>query len=118
MKTIIITDKNPHIRMLISREFEGLNCNIEKDFSQDEIIENLKKTGPVYTIILDPEALTVNPLIFLKKIIQISPETIVIIHAYDEWRDIFYLTENLFFIEKNGESIENVKRFVQSKAFM
>jgi len=118
MKTIIITDKNPHIRMLISREFEGLNCHIEKDFNQDEIIENLKKEMSSCTIILDPEAITMNPLIFLKEIMGIAPETVVIIHAYDEWRDIFYQGNSLFFIEKNAESIEYVKNFIQSKALL
>jgi len=117
MKVIIVTDKSPHIRMLISREFEDLNCKIQKNLSQEEIIELLKISTP-FTIILDPESLTINPLIFIKKIKVLSPETIITIHAYDEWRDIFYPDKTLFFIEKNAESIEAVKNFVKSKGLL
>lgn len=117
METIIVTDKSPHIRKLISREFEDLNCKIKKDFNQEEIIEFLK-FPTTFTIILDPEFLTINPLIFIKKINEISPETIIIVHAYDEWRDIFYPNKKLYFVEKNAESIETVKKFIQTTAFL
>jgi DNA-binding NtrC family response regulator len=117
MKTIIITDKSPHIRMLISREFEDLNCKIERDLSQEQLVEIIRADIPA-AIILDPESLTINPLFFIKKINELSPETIVIIHAYDDWRDIFCESRTLFFIEKNAESIETVKKFVQSNVLL
>jgi DNA-binding response OmpR family regulator len=117
MKTIIITDKSPHIRMLISRVFETFNCKIEKNLTQEEIIELFKISTP-FTIIIDPEFLTINPLVFIKMIKDISPETIIIIHAFDEWKDIFFTDETLFFIEKNAESIETVKNFVQSRGLL
>ncbi|MDY0361469.1 MAG: hypothetical protein RBR08_08450 [Desulforegulaceae bacterium] len=117
MKKIIVTDKSPHIRMLISREFDSFKCKIEKDLNQEEIIETSKSSN-TFAIILDPEFITMNPLIFVKKINEISPETIVIIHAYDEWRDIFHQNKTLFFIEKNAQSIESVKNFVQKKALL
>jgi|GEM_PF-5483356 DNA-binding NtrC family response regulator len=113
MTNIIITDKNPGIRILISREISDLDVNTVIAESISAVLEiDQKNTKTV--IILDPEILQGKHLIFTNKILGNFPKSVILIHGYFEWAEIFLENKKIFFIEKNAESIKYVKSFITS----
>lgn len=113
MTNIIITDKNPGIRILISREISDLGVNTVIAESISAVLE-IKQKNTNTVIILDPEILPDKHLIFTNKILVSFPRSVILVHGYFEWSEIFSENKKIFFIEKNAESIKYVKNFITS----
>lgn len=112
MKKIIVTDKNPHIRELLSRELEKSGFLI---FSTNNPAYILNRAYPLEQpdiVILDPDIIYLKPVVLLKKISRLAHEMLIIVHAFYEWHEKFLDIKDVVFIEKNGFSIKSVKNFI------
>lgn len=114
MKTIIITDKNPHIRELISRELEMAEYKTFIIISPEQVLEKLCSIKTANLIVLDPEIVNENFTLFFNRLLKNSYNINIVIHAYAEWREFFRDYKLINFIEKNGTSISNVKKIIST----
>jgi CheY-like chemotaxis protein len=108
--TVLIADRNPHVREFLRREFlaEGYDVKLAKNGR--EILNIVYKPGPLHLLIMDldlpdmegPEVLTI-----LQERIPLLP---VVLHTFSPENgllSIFPLAEA--FVEKRGNSVERLK---------
>lgn len=114
MKKILVTDRNPYIRMLISREIACPGCITHIIETPGMLLDEICFGDQPDIIILDPEIISHNHMIFIRKIKRKARDSIIVIHGFIEWAEYFFHEDRLKFIEKNGTSIGNVKKFINS----
>ena len=112
MKTILITDKNPHIRELLSRELKKAKYRTHIIVTPDQILKKICGIEKTDLIVLDPEIVNEKFFLFLNRLLERASETTIVVHAYAEWRESFQNYAYIYFIEKNGTSISHVKKII------
>lgn len=117
MKTILITDKNPHIRELISRELETPEFKTYIIGSPEQILDKIYNPHKISLIVLDPDIVNENFTLFFNRLLKSFYNTNIVIHAYAEWKDFFQNYTQINFIEKNGTSISSVKKIITTLCY-
>jgi DNA-binding NtrC family response regulator len=111
--TILIADRNSHVREFIKREMteEGFRVIIAE--TGKDVINMVFQCFPLDLVLLDPDLPDTEEAALLKKIGDRFPPIPVVIHAFDSEKTNYFLyLKQAAFVEKGGQSIEMLKTVV------
>jgi len=111
--TILIADKNRHVREFLKREMlaEGYQVRLAK--SGREVLKWAYYNEPLDLLILDPDLPDASEIDIIDKLQNRIPTLPVVIHAYrSDYANCHSLLSTAAFVEKNGSSIEGLKKAV------
>ena len=111
--TILISDRNRNVREYLKREFTAEGYRVIIARSAQEILEWIYNNESIDLVILDPELPYSDEKSLLEKINDRVPSLPVVVHSfspdYDDQSEMF---DTVNFVEKNGSSIEHLKKEV------
>lgn len=110
---ILVADRNQHVREFLKRELmaEGYRVRLAKNVQ--EVINKVYHTETLDLLILDPDLPGTDKLALLKKLQNRIPALPVVVHTYlADYTDTTNELSKLFFVEKSGNSVENLKKVV------
>ena len=111
--TILIADRNPRVREFLRREMmaEGYHVRLAKNGR--EVLKWAYHHEPVDLLILDPDLPDSGETAIVKKIEDRIPLLPVVIHTFaSDCANNLALSGTVAFVEKNGSSIEGLKKTV------
>lgn len=113
MFTILIADRNPHVREFLRREMmaEGYRVRLAKN--GHEVLRWIYHYEPLDLVILDLDLPDANDAPLLDKLNDRIPTLPVVVHTLST-DDVAANGDSLpvVFVEKEGDSIENLKKVV------
>ena len=110
MSTIVIADRNPHIRDFLSKEFsrEGYHVIVAKDGKQ--LMDMLNSSSLPALLIMDLDIPCANGLQVLQWLRGHCPTVPVVIHTdYTEFMGHSLVQDAAAFVEKTGYNVELLK---------
>jgi DNA-binding NtrC family response regulator len=111
---IMVTDINHHVRNFLQRELEKEGytvCNIKTGVMAYEYIFS---SAPLALIILDPEIFHPFDQTLIGKIVHRRSALQIIIHAYADSIDGMKADNNIWLVEKSGQSIGSLKAIISN----
>jgi DNA-binding NtrC family response regulator len=117
--TILVADRNSHVRGLIKRELMEEGYRIRLAENGREVLKWAFHPDPLDLVILDPDLPDVDEACLFKKLNDRIPMLPIIIHSFraDFTRSSFDHNHAVF-VEKQGNSIENLKKIVHDFLFI
>ena len=113
--TILIADRNLHVREFLKREMAEAGYRILSADKGRDIVERLYHPDPIDLLILDPDLPDLDESAVLEKLQNRIPFMPVVVHTFFS---VFEAHRNLLtmatFVEKNGRSIERLKQVVSN----
>lgn len=108
--TILIADRNPHVRQLLERELVSEGFRVRLAESAREVLKWVYYADSLDLIILDPELFDLDRTTLLKRLQARNPSLPVVIHGFQS-DDESYPADcgNTIFIEKREDSVEHLK---------
>lgn len=79
---ILITDRNPHVRDLLKREFAGRFVQVDTAGDGEEIMRRLASPTPPHLVILDPETPSGLGDGLVDALFRRGPDIPVILHGF------------------------------------
>ena len=116
--TILISDRNRHVREYLRREMAAEGYKVQLAKNTREVLKLVYHDENIDLIILDPELPYGDDKSLLEKIRDRIPNLPVVIHSFfpdDNNRSDIW--NSVHFVEKDGSSIEHLKKVV-SKVLM
>jgi DNA-binding NtrC family response regulator len=111
--TILIADRNPHVRKFLQREMTAAGYRVQLADTAREVIKRAFHHEPLDLVILDPDLPDADESHMLHHLLSRVPALPVVVHTYaSEYGDSFKDMEALFFVEKKGSSVERLKQVV------
>ncbi|MDF1590317.1 MAG: response regulator [Desulfobacterales bacterium] len=111
--TILIADRNPHVREFLRREMTAAGYRIILADKGRDVVKQVYQNAPVDLLILDPDLPDVEESAVLKKVRNRIPTLPVVVHTlisdYETHKD---LANAAAFVEKRGSSIEKLREVV------
>jgi len=112
--TILIADRNPHVRKFLKREMMAEGYGIRVAEKGRQVLEMVYRNEPLDLLLLDPDLTDVDGRELLKKLQDRIPTLPVIVHAFsDDYDKIEADLIGVKFVEKKGNSIEHLKPVVK-----
>ena len=111
--TILIADRNPHVRMFLQREMTAAGYLVRLADTGREVLKRAFQGEPLDLIILDPDLPDADEAHVLEHLLDRIPVLPVVVHTYppdhgSDSRDI----NDVIFVEKKGSSVERLKQVV------
>jgi len=111
--TILIADRNPHVREFLKREMTAAGYRIVLADTGQDVVKRVYQHDPIDLLILDPDLPDVEESDMLKKIRNRIPTLPVVVHTYiTDYETCRELASAVAFVEKRGSSIENLRQVV------
>ena len=113
--TILIADRNPHIRGFLRRELAACGYHVRLVENGKELLKLMYSRTRIDLLVLDPDFPGVDVIDMARKIADRIPQLPVVLYCIlgaDNPTD--FEAENVFQVEKNGQSIETLKATLQS----
>ena len=113
--TILIADRNPHIRGFLRRELAACGYHVRLVENGKELLKLMYSRTRIDLLVLDPDFPGVDVIDMARKIADRIPQLPVVLYCIlgaDNTTD--FEAENVFQVEKNGQSIETLKATLQS----
>ena len=112
--TILIADRNSHVRGFLKREMMAEGYRIQLTDKGQEVLRWAYNSEPLDLIILDPDLPDIDVVSLFKKLLDRIPKLPIIIHAFhSDYNGDSFDPEEAVFVEKRGNSIEHLKKAVQ-----
>lgn len=111
--TILIADRNPHVRKFLQRELaaDGFQVLMAKDGR--EVLRLLDEDKQPDLLVLDLEIPHVSGLDILKKLQDRKPPVPVVVHTFlTEFANHPVVQQAAAFVEKTGDNIDNLKAVI------
>jgi DNA-binding NtrC family response regulator len=107
--TIVIADRNPHVRGLLKRELAAAGFTVLTADSGKELLYWAFGPVPIDLLVVDPDLPDVEPECLLQKIAGRIPSCPLIIHAItgEERRSLEWIP-HVTHVEKGGRSVEQL----------
>ena len=112
--TILIADRNPHVRLFLKREMteEGYHVRLAK--TAGEVLELVSNRDHLDLLILDLDLPDVSGLDILHKLQERFPVLPVIVHTFlSEYVNHSFVLSSAAFVEKEGSNIDRLKTVVR-----
>jgi DNA-binding NtrC family response regulator len=111
--TILIADRNRHVREFLLRELTADGYKVKLARSGEETLKTVYDQQPLHLVILDPDFADRSDT--LEKIQDRIPAIPVVVHTLSPERlEGLWLSEAVTIVEKNGNSIVDLKEVVSS----
>ncbi|MBL0715424.1 MAG: response regulator [Desulfosarcina sp.] len=113
--TILIADRNAHVRKFLMREMMKEGYRIMLAGTGENVLRIAYSPGAIDLLILDPDLPGMEASSLLKALNERLPALPVVLHAHRKYSDDeFFMEENvaLTVIEKEGDSVERIKEAV------
>jgi len=110
-KTILIADRNPHVREFLRRELSAAHYHVRLAESGKDLLCTIYKDLGIHLVILDPDFPDMEQDVLLEKLQNRLPLVPVILHTYlsdcenMNLKDMYSLVA---VIEKEGGSVEKL----------
>ena len=111
--TILIADRNPHVREFLKREMmaEGYQVRLAK--SGREVLKWVYHNEPLDLLILDYDLPDIGGETVMKKVEDRIPTIPVVVHAFpSDCTNYRPVLSSTVFVEKKGNSVEGLKKIV------
>ncbi|OPX37472.1 MAG: hypothetical protein B1H12_04775 [Desulfobacteraceae bacterium 4484_190.2] len=107
--TILIADRNPHVRAFLKREMTTEGYQIRLVNTGREVLKWVFGPDPLHLLIIDPDLPDVEELEILKKLENRIPALPTIVHSFtSDYTRYPEILDTLVFVEKGGKSIERL----------
>jgi DNA-binding NtrC family response regulator len=111
--TLLIADRNRNVRDFLGREMVKEGYQVRQAKTGSEVLRWIYDAEPVDLLIMDPDFPDINQQSLLEKIEDRVPTLPVVVHAFaSEPFAPRGMAGSRAFVEKEGGSIENLKRVV------
>jgi len=111
--TILIGDRNPHVREFLRREMEAEGYHVQLAKNGREILKGIYRTDRLDLVILDLDLPDMDDLDVLGGLENRLPNLPVVIHTYrSEYMNHPGVLGIATVVEKTGKSIDDLKRVV------
>jgi DNA-binding NtrC family response regulator len=111
--TILIADRNRHVREFLKREMMGEGYHILLAKSGREVLKWIYHHEPLDLLILDPDLPDVSELTLVERLEDRIPTLPIVVHAFlSDYTHHPLVLKTTAFVEKRGNSIENLKKVV------
>ena len=111
--TILIADRNPHVRDFLLREMKAEGYQVHLAKSGREVLDRVYQQGPLDLLILDPNLPDAGDLPLLEKLQARIPSLPIVLHTFLSGDEGVSHLFNLFvFVEKNGYNMDLLKEAV------
>jgi DNA-binding NtrC family response regulator len=111
--TILIADRNPHVRKLLEREIRAEGYRVRLAKNARDLLEWVYHYEPLDLLILDPDLPDAEDTLMLKKVNNRIPALPVILHGYlTDDSGYSAVLKSAVFVEKRGSSIEYLKKVI------
>ncbi len=112
--TILIADKNPHVRKFLEREMAAEGYGVKVAERGRQVLEMAYEHEPLDLLLIDPDFADIDGMTLLKKLQDRIPTLPVIVHAFaDDYDKTVGDLIGVIFVEKRGNSIEHLKPVVK-----
>ena len=111
--TILIADRNQHVRMFLQREMTVAGYRVRLADNAREVLKRAFQGEPLDMIILDPDLPDADETHMLEHLLDRIPVLPVVVHTYpSEHRGDPKDMNDVIFVEKTGSSVERLKQVV------
>lgn len=111
--TVLIADRNRHIRKFLEREIKAEGYIVRLASSAKEVLECVFKHEPVDLLVLDPDLPDAGKTNFLEKLGDRIPVLPIVAHSLSsDYPGGFSGKGISVFVEKNGNSIDHLKKVI------
>jgi len=110
--TILVADRNPHVRQFLRREMEAEGYRVQLARNGHEILQCVRH-GPPDLVILDLDLPDVREMAILNAIKEQIPTLPVVVHTFlSEYINHPAILSGVSLVEKKGSNIEGLKSVV------
>ena len=111
--TILIADRNSHVRRFIQREMTAAGYQVHLAESAGEVLKCAFRHEPLDLVILDPDLPGAEDANLLQRLLDRVPALPVVVHSYPaEYGNAAMHPGIVVFVEKRGSSVERLKQVV------
>ncbi|RJR21069.1 MAG: response regulator [Desulfobacteraceae bacterium] len=111
--TIVVADRNPHVRDFLRREMTSEGYLVRLAKSARELLELVYGQEPLDVAIVDPDLPDEEAAVLMSKLEDRLPPLPVVIHAFVTDENPYASVVNVVgVVEKRGNSIEKLKKIV------
>jgi DNA-binding NtrC family response regulator len=111
--TLLIADRNPHVRTLLQRELTAAGYRTRLAENARQVLKLAFKGEPLDMIILDPDLPDADETHMLEHLLERIPMLPVVMHTYpSEYGLGLKDKKDVVFVEKGGRSVERLKQVV------
>ncbi|MFH1242426.1 MAG: response regulator [Pseudomonadota bacterium] len=111
--TILIADKNPHIREFLRRELTGEGYRVRVARNCKEVLKWAYGPEPIHLLILDLDLPDEKDVPLLKELDDRVPAIPVVLHTFaSDYATHCELPNRVAYVEKVGNSIERLKEVI------
>ncbi len=111
--TILIADRNPHVRSFLQRELEDEGYRIKLVENSREVLKWVYRQKAVDLIILDPDLPDAEESSLLQKLENRIPSIPVVVHTFlADYANMPAVFNFAAYVEKSGNSIDSIKQVV------
>lgn len=108
--TILIADRNSHVRELLKREMESEGYRVQLAGNGSEALKRAFGPDFPHLVIIDPDLPDSDEMDILNKLEDRIPALPLIIHAFtSEYNESPAVPRAAVFVEKRGKSVERLK---------
>lgn len=113
--SILIADRNPHVRKLLERELRAAGYRVQAADNGREVIKWAFEGEPLDLIILDPDLPDADEAPVLEHLLNRIPALPVVVHTYpsEDGSDSKGM-DDVIFVEKRDSSVEQLKQLVHA----
>lgn len=110
--TVLIADRNPHVRCFIKRELAAEGFRVIIAESGQEILKLSFGPTPLDLIAIDPDLPDMDSAALLQKLSRRIPPVPVVLHTLPGEEITDNMRGMIVFVEKGGRSIERLKAVI------
>ncbi|MBW1698878.1 MAG: response regulator [Deltaproteobacteria bacterium] len=111
--TILIADRNPHVRELLKREMIAEGYKVRLAENGRDVLKWSYDSSPLDLLILDPDLPDIDESALFARLADRIPALPMVIHTFFSDFDVPSSTSGtVAYVEKGGSSIENLKQVV------
>ena len=108
--TILIADRNPHVRAFLKREMSAEGYRIQLAGNSSEVLKWAFGPDLLHLLIIDPDLPDADELDILRKLEDRIPPLLIIVHSCNsDYSKRPEILGTAIFVEKGGKSIEQLK---------
>ncbi len=113
--TILVADRNPHVREFLKRELSAEGYDVLAAENGKQVLRWAYSVEDIDLLILDPDLPDVGEKRLLHKLQGRIPCLSTVIHGFpSEQTDYMDLLNVVAFVEKGGQSVEQLKNVIQT----